>query len=143
MKWEWDDDGDEPGGGGSESRISLRVEKRWLGDDPAERPSSVELWLLRDGALWEQVILTEDDHWVPDMEWLGAGTSLAGNGAGGAGGVHRVRVPAEGAVRRDQLRGSGRRGACAAGGPAAPDRAALVARNPIGGVGTFAATESL
>ena len=63
VKWEWDDDGDEPGGGGSESRISLRVEKRWLGDDPAERPSSVELWLLRDGALWEQVILTEDDHW--------------------------------------------------------------------------------
>lgn len=51
VKWEWDDDGDEPGGGGSESRISLRVEKRWLGDDPAERPSSVELWLLRDGAL--------------------------------------------------------------------------------------------
>ena len=73
VKWEWDDDGDEPGGGGSESRISLRVEKRWLGDDPAERPSSVELWLLRDGALWEQVILTEDDHWCRTWNGLEPG----------------------------------------------------------------------
>lgn len=43
------------------------------GDDPAERPSSVELWLLRDGALWEQVILTEDDHWCRTWNGLEPG----------------------------------------------------------------------
>lgn len=128
VKWEWDDDGDEPGGGGSESRISLRVEKRWLGDDPAERPSSVELWLLRDGALWEQVILTEDDHWCRTWNGLEPGHRWQ---------VTEPEVPEGYTVSvsrqrelfaRDQLRGSGqarslrRWGACcprpgSSGGP--------------------------
>ena len=33
----------------------------------------MELWLLRDGALWEQVILTEDDHWCRTWNGLEPG----------------------------------------------------------------------
>ena len=32
-----------------------------------------QLWLLRDGALWEQVILTEDDHWCRTWNGLEPG----------------------------------------------------------------------
>lgn len=57
VKWDGGDSGESTEG------VTVTVRKLWQDDDPRKRPESVELRLLRDGALYEDVRLEETNGW--------------------------------------------------------------------------------
>ncbi len=58
------DDPDDPDEPGKEvEKIKRKVLKVWKNDDESERPSSIKVDLLKDGAVYETVELTAENNW--------------------------------------------------------------------------------
>ena len=57
---------EEPGG---PKTVTLTARKCWQGDGAETRPEQVELWLLRDGDLYDRVLLNEENDW--QHRWQG------------------------------------------------------------------------
>ena len=52
---------------------NITVRKNWVGDDPANRPTSITLQLLEDGAVYSSVTLNADTGWAYTWHNLDAG----------------------------------------------------------------------
>lgn len=55
---------DRPGPSDDDSKIDISVEKRWAGDSTQDRPEQVQVQLLRNGRVYDTVILNDGNDWT-------------------------------------------------------------------------------
>ena len=55
---------DRPGPPDDDSEIDISVEKRWAGDSTQDRPGQVQVQLLRNGRVYDTVILNDGNDWT-------------------------------------------------------------------------------